>query len=117
MMTNDDSAKVASEAVQYYVIGESSLIPDGERLVVDIDGRGIAIFNVNGTFYAIGDECTHDEGSLGEGQLDGFVITCPRHGACYDIRSGAALSLPAVFETPVYPVRVKDGNIEIGIPR
>jgi 3-phenylpropionate/trans-cinnamate dioxygenase ferredoxin subunit len=65
--------------------------------------------------YAIDDVCTHDDGPVGEGEVDGFTITCPRHGARFDIRSGKALSLPAVVDVNTYPVREKDGWIEIGV--
>jgi 3-phenylpropionate/trans-cinnamate dioxygenase ferredoxin subunit len=100
---------------EFVQVTEAGEIPPGERLLVEIDGEPIAIFNVSGTFYAIGDVCTHDDGPLGDGELDGYQITCPRHGAHFDIRTGKALTLPAVVDTPWYPVRVQDGWVEVGL--
>jgi 3-phenylpropionate/trans-cinnamate dioxygenase ferredoxin subunit len=74
------------------------------------------VFNIAGNFFAIGDVCTHDDGPLGDGELDGYQVICPRHGARFDVRNGKAMALPAVMDTPSYPVRVIDGKIEVGIP-
>ena len=98
-------------------IVEASEIPPGERLMVEVDGEPIAIFNVSGQFYAIGDVCTHDDGPLGDGEMDGYHIICPRHGARFDIRNGKAITLPAVVPTPWYPVRVQDGWVEVGLEK
>ncbi|MDI6770067.1 MAG: non-heme iron oxygenase ferredoxin subunit, partial [Anaerolineales bacterium] len=73
--------------------------------------------NIAGNLYAIADVCSHDEGPLGDGDLEGHEIACPRHGARFDIRSGQALQLPAVVDIPAYPVRVRGDMIEIGIPK
>lgn len=72
----------------------------GERMVTT--GRHwVALFNVEGTFYAIDDVCTHDDGPLADGELDGCIITCPRHGATFDIRNGEqVLSPPALVDVP-----------------
>jgi 3-phenylpropionate/trans-cinnamate dioxygenase ferredoxin component len=109
--------KIDPEKFQFYAIPDVKSLQNGERMFIDIDGQPIVIFNIAGNYFAIGDECTHDEGSLGEGQLEGYIVTCPRHGACYDIRTGEAISLPAVISTPAYPIRSREGNIEIGLPR
>jgi len=91
-------------------------LPAGERIFVEFDSQPVVLFNIGGTIYAIGDVCTHDNGPLGDGELDGLQIICPRHGARFDLSNGKAVSLPAVKPTPWYPVRVVDGMIEIGIP-
>ena len=96
-------------------VTEQELLP-GERVFIEVDEQPIVIFNVSGKYYAIGDLCTHDDGPLGEGALEGHQIICPRHGARFDIRSGKALSMPAFTDTPWYPTRVVDGWIEIGLP-
>ena len=85
---DDNSTITDPERFQFYAIPDIKSLHDGERMYIDIDGQPIVIFNLAGTYYAIGDECTHDEGSLGEGQVEGHIVTCPRHGACYDIRTG-----------------------------
>ena len=92
-------------------------LPSGERLFVELDGRPIVILNIAGKFFAIGDVCTHDNGPLGDGEVDGDEIVCPRHGARFDLRSGKTMGLPAVVDIPAYPVRVREGKIEIGIPK
>jgi 3-phenylpropionate/trans-cinnamate dioxygenase ferredoxin subunit len=99
---------------EFYEIGPADL-PNGERLFVEIDGIPIVVFNIAGQYFAIGDICTHDEGPLGDGLLDDHSLVCPRHGAEFDVRTGKALSMPAVVDIPAYPVRVQAGNIFIGV--
>jgi 3-phenylpropionate/trans-cinnamate dioxygenase ferredoxin subunit len=69
----------------------------------------IAVFNVDGTVYAIEDICTHDGSELTGGPIDGFEVECPRHGARFDVRTGAALCPPAYEPTAKFPVRIEDG--------
>jgi 3-phenylpropionate/trans-cinnamate dioxygenase ferredoxin component len=103
-------------SIEFYPVVSSDELAPGERLVVDIDQVAVVIFNIDGTFYAVDDLCTHDDGSLNEGQLEGCLIVCPRHGAKFDVRTGKAVALPAYQDINSYPVRVVDGQIEIGIP-
>ena len=86
-------------------------IPAGGKKLVEIDGVAVAVFNVNGSFYAIEDVCTHDGGNLVEGDLLGHEIECPRHGARFDVRSGAATRMPAFEPTPTYAVKVEQDNV------
>ena len=104
------------DELEYIAVAALNELPRGERLFLDVDGKVIVLFNINGSIYALGDVCTHDNGPLGEGELDGHAIHCPRHGARFDVRTGKALSLPAVTPTPSYPVRVQNGMIEVGLP-
>lgn len=92
-------------------------LPDGERLYVEIDGAPIVVFNIAGDFYAIADLCSHDGGPVGDGELTGFSISCPRHGADFDVRTGEVLSLPAIVDIPAYPIRIENGMIKIGVPK
>jgi len=92
-------------------------LPNGERMFFEIDEQPVVLFNIAGQLFAIADVCSHDDGPLGDGELDGFEIVCPRHGASFDVRSGKVLSLPAVIDIPAYPVRVVDGQIELGLPK
>jgi 3-phenylpropionate/trans-cinnamate dioxygenase ferredoxin subunit len=101
----------------YLEIASEADLPNGERLFVEIESLPIVIFNIAGQLFAIGDVCSHDNGPLGDGMIDGNLVVCPRHGAEFDIRTGKAETLPAVVDIPAYPVRVVDGKIEIGIPR
>ena len=105
-----------STEVNFIEIAPEADLPNGERLFVEIASIPLVIFNIAGKLYAIGDVCTHDNGPLGDGMLEGETIVCPRHGGEFDIKTGKALMLPAVVDIPAYPVRVVDGKIEVGIP-
>lgn len=105
------------DKVDYIEIAPVDDLPDGERLFVDIGDTPVVIFNIAGQFFAIGDLCTHDDGPLGDGDIEGFNVVCPRHGAEFDMRTGKAVSMPAVVDIPAYPVRVVDNMIEVGIPK
>ncbi len=102
--------------VEFIAVAAVDEVPNGERLFVDIDSQPVVIFNIAGKYFAIADVCSHDDGPVGEGELRGYEISCPRHGAAFDVRSGKVLSLPAVVDIPAYPVRVVDGEVLIGMP-
>ncbi len=101
----------------FYALGSVDEVPPGERIFIEIGDTPVVVFNVGGQFYAIGDVCTHDGGPLGDGELEDYQVICPRHGARFDIRTGEALTLPAVTPTTWYPTRVVDGQIEIGVSK
>ncbi len=100
---------------RFVTVGPAAEVPPGGREIYEVEGLYIAVFNVGGTYYAIEDVCTHDDGPLVEGDLDGFAIECPRHGARFDIRTGAVLSMPAVVPVRWFPVRVEDGAIRVDL--
>ena len=77
------------------------------------EDTSVAIFHVDGAYYAMDDVCTHDGGPLAEGPVEGNVIECPRHGARFDIRTGEVLSLPATSPVTTYPVRIENGEIQV----
>jgi 3-phenylpropionate/trans-cinnamate dioxygenase ferredoxin component len=104
------------EQLEFIEVAAIQDLPPGERLFLDIDGQVIVIFNIAGHLFAIGDVCSHDNGPLGEGELDQYEIVCPRHGARFDVRSGSVTALPAVEDIPAYPVRISVDRIEIGLP-
>jgi 3-phenylpropionate/trans-cinnamate dioxygenase ferredoxin component len=108
--------EVDEASCQYYSIAPLAELPAGERLFIEVGERMIVIFNLGGELYAIGDVCSHDDGPLGDGDVEGTDIVCPRHGARFDIRTGKVLSLPAVVDIPAYPVRIVGDEIQIGIP-
>lgn len=108
--------EIAQDDCEFIEIASEDEIQNGERLHIEIDGLPLVVFNIGGEFYAIADLCSHDDGPLGDGELENMEIVCPRHGARFDLRSGKALTLPAVVDIPAYPVRVKDSKIEIGLP-
>jgi len=103
--------------VEYLEIAPAAELPEGARLFIEVAGRSIVIFNLADKLYAIGDVCSHDNGPVGDGEIDETEIICPRHGARFDIRTGKATSLPAVLDIPSYPVRVTGEMIEIGLPK
>lgn len=88
-------------------------LPPGRYKVVDVDDVMIAVFNVDGEFYAIEDVCTHDGEILTGGPVNGDEIICPRHGARFCIKTGEALTPPAYEPTATFPVRVKDGIVQV----
>ncbi|MCB0114245.1 MAG: non-heme iron oxygenase ferredoxin subunit [Caldilineaceae bacterium] len=98
-------------------IATVSELPPGERKLVEIEDVRIAIFNLEGDYYAIEDVCTHDGGPLVEGDvLEGGKVRCPRHGACFDIRTGRALSMPAFSPTATYEVKVDGDDVWVEAP-
>jgi 3-phenylpropionate/trans-cinnamate dioxygenase ferredoxin subunit len=96
-------------------IAPLSELPNGERLFVDLGDKPIVILNIAGKLFALGDICTHDDGPLGDGMIEGDHIVCPRHGGEFDVRDGKAVQMPAVVDIPAYPVRVVDGMIQVGL--
>ena len=88
-------------------------IAPGQMRIVHAGGVRVALCNVDGAFYAIEDVCTHDDGPLGEGTLRGEVVECPRHGAQFDVKTGAVVRMPAVTPVRSFPVRVEGGEIFI----
>ena len=89
-------------------------IPEGGVKVVRFEDQPVAVFHVDGGYYAINDLCTHDGGPLAEGTLEGEVIECPRHGAKFNVKTGAVLCLPATAPIPTYEVRVEGDEIKVG---
>ena len=102
---------------EFFEIAAAEDIPNGERLFVEIDEAYLVVFNIAGDIYAIEDVCSHDDGPLGDGDLEGHEVVCPRHGARFDVRTGKALTFPAVEDIPAYPIQIVDGKIQVGLPK
>lgn len=79
------------------------------KLCVEVDDRFIVLVHLEGQVYCVDDVCTHDGGPLGEGELEGFCLVCPRHGAKFDVRTGDAVAMPATEPTASHEVRI-DGD-------
>jgi 3-phenylpropionate/trans-cinnamate dioxygenase ferredoxin component len=94
-------------------VGTVNSLKPGEKTVVELEGVPIALYNVNGTYYATEDVCTHDGGPLADGELKGYEIICPRHGARFDVRTGKALCMPAFTPVNTYPVTIQGNDIFI----
>ena len=103
--------------VDFVEVAPAVELPNGERMFVDLGDKPIVVFNIAGRFFALGDVCTHDDGPLGDGTIEGQKIVCPRHGGEFDMQTGKAVQMPAVVDIPAYPVRVVDGKIQVGIPK
>jgi 3-phenylpropionate/trans-cinnamate dioxygenase ferredoxin subunit len=91
-------------------------VPPGTRFFYDFAEDRVIVFNVDGEFYCVADLCSHDDGPLEDGDLIGYKVYCPRHGACFDIRTGSAQCLPATSPIPSYEVKVEDGRIFVQSP-
>ena len=100
-------------AKRFVAVARAADIPPGEARVFEVEDLSLAVCNVGGTFYAIDNLCTHDDGPLGNGKLHGTAIECPRHGARFDVRTGAVLRMPAAFPVKAYPTRVEGGQVMV----
>jgi 3-phenylpropionate/trans-cinnamate dioxygenase ferredoxin subunit len=110
-------AKPAAPTDGFVQVATLDQVPPAGSHLVEVDDTRIALFNLNGEIYAIEDVCTHDGGPLVEGTIvNDCEVKCPRHGARFDIRSGAALSFPAIRPTQTFAVRIEGGNVLIEAP-
>ena len=108
--------EIEQTKIEFIPVGSVEEMKEGGRLFIEIDEKPIVILNIASHYYAIADVCSHDDGPVGEGNLEGFEIICPRHGARFDVRTGKVLALPAFVDIPAYPIRVVGDQLEIGIP-
>ena len=99
----------------YERVAARSDVPAGRVRVFEVGERSIALANVGGDFFAIDNLCTHDGGPLGEGTLAGDQVECPRHGARFDVRTGAVRALPAVRPVRTYPVRLDGDEVSVDV--
>ena len=109
-------SQIPEEQVEFVHVANVEELDDEGRLLFEIDGQPIALFKIADEIFAIADVCSHDDGPLAEGDIDGHEVVCPRHGAHFDLRSGKALSLPAVVDIPAYPVKMEGNEIFVGVP-
>ncbi len=93
-------------------------LPPGHVKIVFAGSLAIGVYNLDGELFALEDRCSHDDGPLCEGDFDAEegIAICPRHGANIDIRSGRALTLPAVDPVDTFPVRLEDGFVKVEVP-
>ncbi len=96
---------------QLVEVAQINELSAGECKVVDVEGQSIALFNVDGTFCAIDNTCTHVGGPLGEGDIDGEIVTCPWHGAGFNVKTGAVTNPPAGSDVRSFPVKVKGDDV------
>ncbi len=96
-------------------VAAASEVLEGAPLLVVVEGEDIALFRVKNDVFATDDLCTHAEASLVEGDQEGFIITCPRHGGQFDIRTGAPKHFPVFSPIRTYLVRVEDNDVYINV--
>ncbi len=99
----------------YKRIASVTGIKDGEARKIEVDNKSIALFMIEGEYFATDDTCTHEKASLSGGEIDGDTITCPQHGARLNIKTGQAMTLPAMFPVKTYQIKVNGNDIMINI--
>ena len=98
----------------FVTVAKVGEIAEGGRKIVRIEDQTVAVFHLDGGYYAIEDVCTHDGGPIGEGSLEGDIVECPRHGAKFNVKTGAVVAFPATSPVPTYAVRVRGDEIQVG---
>ena len=94
------------------VVAKTSEIAIGQVKPITVEGKRLLLCHTADGFYAVDDTCTHDDGPLADGWLDGNAIECPRHGARFDVTTGKVLCLPAAVPIRAYPVQVEGEAIQ-----
>lgn len=100
----------------WHVVLKESEVSDSDPVPCSIAGLEIAIYRVEDKYFATSNICTHAQALLSDGFLDGYLIECPIHNACFDIRTGKAMTSPAEIDLETFPTRVSDGSIEVLVP-
>ena len=95
-------------------VAKTSDLADDETMLVEVEAERIVLSNIGGSFYAIGEVCTHAEGPLSEGDVEDGAVECPWHGSRFDLRTGEATSPPAGEAVPRYGVRIEGDDILVG---
>jgi 3-phenylpropionate/trans-cinnamate dioxygenase ferredoxin subunit len=106
----------ADSMTEFIKVAELDDLEDGELMAVEVVGEPVCLAKVDGTVYAFTDDCTHIGGPLNEGELDGEVLTCPWHGAQFDVRTGKVLRGPARQDIAIYTVCVEGESILVRLP-
>src|SRR5262245_61921840 len=109
------SRERGKQMTDFVKVAKADEINPGQARLIDVKGKQIAVFNINGDFFAIDNMCTHEEASLAEGEILGHEVTCPLHGAKFDVRTGEVLGPPAYDDVACYAVRVVGTDIELDL--
>lgn len=102
-------------ALQYVTFLNKDELGLGQREVFDVGNRSVLLMNIDGEFYAVENMCSHAEYELADGELDGCSLHCPQHGAAFDVRTGEALSAPAVQPIRIYPTRLDGDDVQVEV--
>jgi len=97
---------------EFVSVGKTEDVMSGSGFVAEVNGQSVAVFNVEGSYYAIDNTCLHRGGPLGEGELEGEVVTCPWHGWEYNVKTGACINNPSVC-VKSYPVLVEGSELKV----
>lgn len=104
-----------SDPLGFVTVARTGEIAPGGVKVTRLDDTSVAVFHLDDGYWAIEDVCTHDGGPVAEGTLDGGIVECPRHGARFDVRTGAARSFPATTPVATYAVRVVGDEVQVSL--
>ena len=99
--------ELTDEEIEYVTVTTVEELSNGQRLIFEVDNLPIALFNIAGKYFAIADVCSHDDGPVAEGEVDGYEVECPRHGSEFNLETGEPDSFPATKPVPVYEVIVE----------
>jgi 3-phenylpropionate/trans-cinnamate dioxygenase ferredoxin component len=110
----DDDEGGRGMADEFVSVGSAAEIPPGDMRAYQVGGEDVAVANVDGTYHAFGDTCTHASCSLAEGDLDDTTVTCICHGSEFDVTTGEVLGGPATEPVPTFEVVVEGGDLRIG---
>ncbi len=115
MMSWDQTGNLQEKRnmAEFQKVADSMDLPPGTSMCIELSGEKVALFNVGGAVYAIADACTHVGGSLSEGEVDGTVVTCPLHGATFELTTGDVTGPPAASAVTRYEVRVEGDAIQV----
>ena len=101
--------------MKYVEVAKVDDLPEGTMKSYSVEGKDILLVNIEGSFYAIGNRCTHMGGNLSKGKLEGKIVKCPRHGSQFDVTTGSRIAGPAKNNEPAYEVKVEGKSISINI--
>jgi nitrite reductase/ring-hydroxylating ferredoxin subunit len=102
--------------IEFHAVAKTGDLDEGEAVQVIVGRKEIAIYNLDGEFYATDDICTHAYASLADGYMEGEQIECPLHGGCFDIKTGKAMTPPVTDDLATYEVKIDGDQIMVGVP-
>jgi 3-phenylpropionate/trans-cinnamate dioxygenase ferredoxin subunit len=102
--------------IEFHAVAKTDELDEDEAMQVMVGRKEIALYNLGGEFFATDDICSHAYASMSDGYVENGQIECPLHGACFEIRTGKALTAPATIDLGTYEVKVEDGTIYVGVP-
>ena len=108
---------MTDENIEFHAVASTSEISEDEPKAVSIGRLDVGIYKLDGEFYAIDDICTHAYAMMTDGYIEDGQIECPLHGACFDIKTGKALTAPATIDLRPYPIKVEGDQISVGVPK